>query len=359
MTLICKDKGKGLNMRIDGAKLTMFSIGTGSAKRVLEVMQHVTTRTAAYFGSMTLKTCVPDAVDVVAMSMDAAFRATESLTSTELAAAVGDARLKPEDQRTDLDRVLVRCETQLKQMRAKADRARCLIRELGDETPFPFHEFVGLDALMGEAVDPRTSLPVTMSFSQFASSYKHNLKYSCCLLGRPGLGKTPLAQSLCHVLATAYQGNAYGTEPARCYYLQANTVDMLKEFNQGGVLRSYTPVFLDEFEAADVRQQGIMGENSLKVLTDVREGGTIRARYHDVLIPPRVPRVFAANVLSADAWFASIGAEEQHRMALRKRTLFFVLTQSVMPDWHNTTMAEDDIDPAFGTALQAVLENRG
>jgi hypothetical protein len=156
----------------------------------------------------------------------------------------------------------------------------------------------------------------------------------------------------------SYQSKFYGTPAEKCYYLQGNTVDMLKEFNQGGVLRSWTPIFLDEFEAADIRQQGLLGENSLKVLTDVWEGGSIRARYHDVVMPPRVPRVFAANVTSADEWLQGLGAHEQHRAAILKRVMFFHLTQSVMPaDLRGAPQTV--LDPSLAEALAAGHEFLG
>eukprot|EP00969_Alexandrium_andersonii_P153006 6766274-Alexandrium_andersonii.AAC.1 len=67
--------------------------------------------------------------------METAFQAVEHLSNTEFAERVGDAKMKPDDARSDLDRLLVKCEAQLKTMRMRGDRARALIREVEAEDP--------------------------------------------------------------------------------------------------------------------------------------------------------------------------------------------------------------------------------
>ena len=129
---------------------------------------------------------------------------------------------------------------------------------------------------------------------------------------------------------------------------------MLKECNQGGVLRSWTTPFLDEFEAADIKQQGLLGENSLKVLTDVWEGGSIRARYNDIVIPPKVPRIFAANCDDANAWLAQLGAHEMHRNAIMKRTIFFIVKSCLIPlelRQQGGQPLDEDLDHALTSGL--------
>jgi hypothetical protein len=163
---------------------------------------------------------------------------------------------------------------------------------------------------------------------------------------------------MCVYLAVAYQSKFYGTPADQCYYLQGNTVDTLKEFNQGGVLRSWTPIFLDEFEAADIKQQGLLGENSLKVLTDVWEGGSIRARYHDIVMPPKVPRVFAANAADSEEWLSNLGAHQQHRDAILKRVMFFKIKDCIIPSELRQTKT-NDIDADLVSALASGLEYLG
>jgi hypothetical protein len=138
-----------------------------------------------------------------------------------------------------------------------------------------------------------------------------------------------------------------------------NTVDMLKEFNQGQVWKQWVPLLLDEFEGSDTRQQGILGENSMKVLTDVMNGGSMRCRYHDVVIPPMCPRLFTSNMPSAERWMNHLDIEEMHSRAIRKRVLFFVLRSSVMPLELRTAAASSGIEvtAAMRAALAAVMED--
>jgi hypothetical protein len=195
---------------------------------------------------------------------------------------------------------------------------------------------------------------------QFLQEPTLHLRYSAVLLGAPGLGKTPLARATCCALAKAYQGLHYQTEPEKCYYLLGNTADMLKEFNQGQVWKSYVPLLLDEFEGTDIRQQGILGENSMKVLTDVMNGGSMRCRYHDVAIPPMCARLFTSNMPSAERWMAHLDVDESHGRAIRKRCLFFVIRASVMPmDLRNSAAAASGIEvtAAMRAALEAVMED--
>jgi hypothetical protein len=197
--------------------------------------------------------------------------------------------------------------------------------------PIPLRDFVGLELLVGEGLDPITGQGFRVNFARFLRDPAFHLRYSAVLLGRAGLGKTPLARSFCTYAAVAYQGLHYGTPRERCYFLAGNTVDMLKEFNSGGVWRPWTPLFLDEFDASDTRQQGILGENSMKVLTDPHAGGSIRCRYHDVVVPPNCPRVFASNQPDSTAWLATLGVDETHAPAIRKRCLFFRVVRDLLP----------------------------
>jgi hypothetical protein len=174
-----------------------------------------------------------------------------------------------------------------------------------------------------------------------------------------GLGKTPLAKSTCCALAKAYQGHHYKTEPEKCYYLMGNTVDCLKEYNQGGVWKSWVPLLLDEFESTDIRQQGLLGENSMKMLTDPCSGGSVRARYHDIVVPPMCPRLFTSNMPSAERWLSHMDVDEMHSRAIRKRCLFFVMRANVMPMELRGPAATSGIEvtSAMRQGLAAVLED--
>jgi hypothetical protein len=233
-----------------------------------------------------------------------------------------------------------------------------LLREVGLENPrpIPLKDYVGLEFLVGTSRDPITGAPVTANFAAYLRQPELHLRYSAVLLGRAGLGKTPLAISFCAFAAVAYQSHHYGTAPDKATFIVANTIDLLKECTTSGQWRPYTPLFLDEFEAGDVRQQGLLGENSLKILVDVQSGGTMRARYHDVAIPPACPRIFASNVGSSDEWLQHLGCHEEHRAAILKRTMFFRVTTSVLPlALRGAAQSAIEVTPGLRAALDASL----
>jgi hypothetical protein len=233
-----------------------------------------------------------------------------------------------------------------------------LLREVGLENPkpTPLKDYVGLEFLVGTSRDPISGAPVTANFAAFLKNPELHLRYSAVLLGPAGTGKTPLAISFCSYAAVAYQSHHYGTPSDKATFIVANTIDMLKECTTSGSWRPYTPLFLDEFEAADVRQQGLIGENSLKILVDVQSGGTIRARYHDVAIPPACPRIFASNVTSRDEWLQHLGCHEEHRAAILKRTMFFEVRATVLPlALRGTTQGAIEVTPGLRASLEAAL----
>jgi hypothetical protein len=280
------------------------------------------------------------------------------LSAVEFAAAVGNARLVECAERTGLQAVLVKCEPQLKAMRARSERARMLLREVGLENPrpIPLKDFVGLAFLVGQSLDPVSGKAVTANFEAYLRDPELHLRYSAVLLGRAGLGKTPLAISFCAYAAVAYQGHHFGTPAEKATFIVANTVDLLKECTTSGQWRPYTPLFLDEFEAGDARQQGLLGENTLKVLVDVMSGGTLRARYHDVAIPAACPRIFASNVGSKEEWLQGLGCHEEHRAAILKRTMFFHLTSSVLPvSLRGSAPSAIEVTAALRASLDAAM----
>jgi hypothetical protein len=242
-------------------------------------------------------------------------------------------------------------------MRARSERNLSLVRKVGGENPaaIGLRRFVGLELLRGTGLDPESGNGFAVSYKQYLEDPALHLKHAAVLLGPAGMGKTPLARSTCCYFAKAYQGLHYGVEASEAYYLMGNTVDMLKEFNQGGVWRAWTPLFLDEFEGADIRQQGLLGENSMKVLVDPGSGGSIRARYHDIVVPPNCPRVFASNLLEPEDWMAHLDIHETHGRAIRKRVLFFKVVRSVMPMELRAAAASSGIEVT--AAMRQALAN--
>ena len=87
-----------------------FSIGVGTCQRALEVLWRIFENCIVHYSSLK----IVDSGSGSAMSMQMAHGTTETLSNKEFAQAVGDAKLKDIMDRTELDKVLVKCEMQLK-----------------------------------------------------------------------------------------------------------------------------------------------------------------------------------------------------------------------------------------------------
>ena len=194
-----------------------------------------------------------------------------------------------------------------------------------------------------------------MSYTQYLADPALHTRFSVCLLGPPGYGKTPLAKSTAAYLAAAYQGKFYDTPPERCYFIQANSVDALRACQH--VLKEWTPLFLDEFIPGD-RQQSRLGENGLKILTDVPQGGTLRIMYGSLIFPAFCPRLFAANATSAEEWLDRLGTNPLHRDAVLKRTLFFTLDSPLVTQGTVREANLEELRAALPAGMQ-FLEQRG
>jgi hypothetical protein len=352
-----RHKAKKLQVEVGGRVSCLALTAAGGVRaKLMKTVQEAFRACDLVWTSMELREVT--AGEDTQLSMEDAFAATEQLSAVEFAAAVGNARLVEAAERSALQTVLVKCESQLRAMRARNERARMLLREVGLENPrpIPLKDYVGLEFLVGTSRDPISGAPVTANFAAFLKNPELHLRYSAVLLGRAGLGKTPLAISFCAYAAVAYQGHHYGTPADKATFIVANTIDLLKECTTSGQWRPYTPLFLDEFEAGDVRQQGLLGENSLKILVDVQSGGTLRARYHDVAIPPACPRIFASNVGSIDDWLLHLGVHEEHRAAILKRTMFFEVRANLLPAaLRGAGQGAIEVSPGLLASLEAAM----
>lgn len=102
----------GVTLTLSGHEVKCFSLGVGSSKRVLEVFVHLTKNTSEFFSTIEIKR-QGAAAKASTGTMEEAFRLTEHLTNGELAQAAGNAKLVDPNARTDLLKVLCRCESQL------------------------------------------------------------------------------------------------------------------------------------------------------------------------------------------------------------------------------------------------------
>jgi hypothetical protein len=77
----------------------------------------------------------------------------------------------------------------------------------------------------------------------------------------------------------------------------ASTLDILPKTIQGHQL-----VLLDEFRVSDKEQLIYLSENGFKVLLDVKNEGSCRARCNDVQFAAKIPRLLTANASSPQDW---------------------------------------------------------
>ena len=263
--------------------------------------------------------------------MERAVQALERFSDEDLVLMLGNARLKVQiEPLTELEHTLLRCWGQIRASRARR-AAGGLVHEaaLEQPKPLPLDTFLKLDSLQGVLCDPVTSARRIITYAEFLEDPELHLRFAAALLGPAARGKTPLAKSTAVYLALAYQQLVYKTSAARCFYVQANSIDTLRACGQ--LLKPYVPIFLDECEVADTRQQGALSENSVKVLCDVANGGTLRVRFGSIVFPPNCPRIFAANCDTAADWLEHLGSNPSHADAIQKRVIFFKVDRLLVP----------------------------
>lgn len=321
--------------------------GRGGAQVVLDLISNFRAAPNSYGDLEAQKPEEPAAP----LNVERAVEALKGNSDEELVLMCGNARLKSPGERSELEVVLLRCWSHIRNIRARR-AAGGLIHEVSMEHPkaLDLDRFQGLQSLRGELYDPVTTRTRQVTFAEFLRNPDLHLRFAACLLGAGGLGKTPLAKSTAVYLAMAYQQSAYNTPQGRCYYVQANSVDTLRAC--GHVLKSYVPIFVDEFEASDIRQQGPLGENGLKVLCDVPEGGTLRVRFGSIVFPPLAPRLFAANCSGPEGWLKRLGADPVHLGAIRKRVVFFNVSEPLVPAGTQRSLGPVDRPGVMQDALQ-------
>lgn len=345
--LLCRSRSHRDSVLPTGSLLYGLPRGGGSTDTLVELLRSLQAESIECYGDLELRV----ATVRTPLCMETAVESLKRFSDEELTIMCGNARLKGVRERSELEDVLLTCWSHIRAVRARR-AAGGLVHEVALELPKPLalEAFAGLELLTGTLYNPVTDETSNVSYAEYLRNPELHLRFAACLLGAGGLGKTPLAKSTAVYLATAYQQLAYGTPTGRCYYIQANSVDTLRAC--GHFFKPYIPIFIDEFQAADVRQQGPLGENGLKVLCDVPEGGTLRVRFGSIVFPQCCPRIFAANCATPEDWLQKLGSNEVHLGAIRKRVVFFRVGHRLVPDGVPRSLGPLD-DPAV---LQAALQ---
>ena len=190
-------------------------------------------------------------------------------------------------------------------------------------------EFVGLDRLMGQRFDEQSGADVSVSLLTYATSPRLFRRYAAVLLGPPGKGKSPVARSMCYTWAMGLQSD--GTPEEERYFVETSEVDSLKSV-QRSLLRD-TPIYFEECSFSDSCQFQHMSPNIMKLLLQIYAGGNVRARNHNVYLPPGAPRVFSSNAFGLEQ-FTGLKAynpsDARELVAVRKRCFVFQVPDSIM-----------------------------
>eukprot|EP00971_Amphidinium_carterae_P258655 5133816-Amphidinium_carterae.1 len=169
---------------------------------------------------------------------------------------------------------------------------------------------------------------------------KHYLEFTLVLQGDANLGKTQLARSFMSMLAIDM-----ATTSIKPYFIQVNTVDALREASGSQCFKCGVPVIFDDIEPSKAcgSRKGHMLED-LKALCDVTNTVSIHARYKDIVLDERQPRIFTTNSTQPSEWHSQLPVDvlemsanrrkdyNAHVKAIFKRTAFARVTHSLIPE---------------------------
>jgi hypothetical protein len=203
---------------------------------------------------------------------------------------VANAKLaKTHDTQTDFQRdcLVIKVELEKYVTMLSAAAAMCVPREPGptDKQEFP-HDFPQeLLKLVGVTVDEHSHKFVEFTLEQYADTEAH-LNYSCWIAGEAGGGKGVLTRALGRKFCRMY---------GKPRYVYTQNVDPLGITTKAGEMGS-----MGAFVFADMVMKTLMNtrleDEHLKALFGVYETTAVPGRYHQVIFPKDVPRMFSCQV---------------------------------------------------------------
>jgi hypothetical protein len=219
-------------------------------------------------------------------------------------------------------------------------------------------QFIGLENITLSRWCEHTDSTIEMPFLTYIENSKLFQRYSLVLLGPPGVGKSPLARSVCLVWA-ATLAVADGRPGHTLKFIECGTLDILRRMTSD--CNEHTPVLFDEVSLADQTQCQHMSVNMAKLLLNSEVRAVLHGRKDDIALAAGQPRVFTSNA-STFLEFVGMGMTESdiHFKAMRKRCFVAHLTRALV----SPAVARRDADTtapkdiaAGRAAVRAMLAN--
>ena len=246
--------------------------------------------------------------------------------------------------RTDRQDFVASNYVQLEKMRrAKTENDKFLTVDAEDQSIMNINQFSPPPSqLECKTFNVHTGELVTFSLKKYLFDGQDMLHrdYALILHGSAGLGKSPLARTLCAMMAKINQ--AGGAQDAA--FIQVSTADMLRGAAKHNHLKPGTPILFDELNPGEHRgTRPAHTIEDMKVLLDVPLGGTLNARQGDIHFEANMPRVFTCNASDPHTFFPTlpVGVWEMSAhtrahlsadiKAVFKRCVFCAIDRSVVP----------------------------
>ena len=280
-----------------------------------------------------------------------------ALTDPQQASLIGNAVMTPRRERSGLQAALVALGEQ--RLRPVAVPMNCIwtAEEAARACLLRIDQFTGLADITLSRWCEHTDSTIHLPFLTYVRDAAYFRKYSLVLLSPPGLGKSPLARSVCLLWAAAL-ALTDGRPGHTARFLECNTLDILRRMTTD--CNEHTPVLFDEVSFCDATQFQHMSVNMAKVLLSADVKATLHGRNNDIALAAGQPRIFTSNSENfLDFVGQGMTETNPHFKAMRKRCFVGHLTAATVSSTvarrdHTTTTLP--IDTAAGeTAMNAIL----
>lgn len=234
----------------------------------------------------------------------------------------------------------------------KWEAQSCIVQASNVAGSFKTHVSMEGKALVGYSWDAERHCLDALSLEEHHHS-ADCLRKTCVLAGAPRGGKSTVAKLL---------AKGYCVDVSSDIFVFSKAIDPLGILTRNGTMRKVGAYVLTDCDM-ESRLNSSLGEESLKSLVDVAEGGMIPARYANVQFEPCRPHILAINadaegvgwptkqhvpfvaaLIRKDTEYLAAADPDVQAMASRVRVFFYgpgigLLTQAAKDDMRDVTEA--------------------